>query len=227
MGFHYERARLLFNQGRYEMAERELREDLAEYPYHGQAHAFLGRCLAQQKRLTEALEEGAEGVRLAPDLAYAHYMLGITYDEAGRLDEAEAALREALRLEPRNVSQLHWLSWIQYRRGERRAALDTADLGLAIDPQHVVCLNSRGQYLRALGRKNESEAPLRTCAGARPDLRFHPCQPGVDAVGQRLRLDDRRPALRHFREALRLNPGMDWARTGATTIYFTRAGRSF
>ena len=51
--------------------ERELREDLAENPHNGQAHAFLGRCLAQQKRLKEAVEAGEEGVHLAPHLAYA------------------------------------------------------------------------------------------------------------------------------------------------------------
>ena len=50
MGAHYQRACLLFNQGRYELAERELREELAENPHYGRAHAFLGRCLAQQKR---------------------------------------------------------------------------------------------------------------------------------------------------------------------------------
>ena len=63
MGVHYERARVLSMQGRYELAERELREELAENPHYGQAHAFLGRCLAQQKRLPEALAEGEEGVR--------------------------------------------------------------------------------------------------------------------------------------------------------------------
>ncbi len=65
MGVHYERARLLSSQGRYEQAERELREVLAEDPHHGQAHAFLGRCLAEQKRLAEALAECEEAVHLA------------------------------------------------------------------------------------------------------------------------------------------------------------------
>ncbi len=78
MVVHYERARLLFRQGRYDLAERELRDELAEAPHDGQTHAFLGRCLARRNLLAEALEEGKEGVRLAPDLPYTHYMLALT-----------------------------------------------------------------------------------------------------------------------------------------------------
>ncbi len=66
MGAHYERAQVLIRQKRYVEAERELREELAENPHGGLTHAFLGHCLAQQKRMTEAVEAGEEGVRLAP-----------------------------------------------------------------------------------------------------------------------------------------------------------------
>jgi hypothetical protein len=35
MGVHYQKADVLFRQRRYEQAERELREELAESPYSG------------------------------------------------------------------------------------------------------------------------------------------------------------------------------------------------
>ena len=49
---------------------------LAENPHNGQAHAFLGRCLAQQKKLKEAVAECEEGEsRVGRDIrAYAHHM---------------------------------------------------------------------------------------------------------------------------------------------------------
>ncbi len=81
MGAHYERAQVLIRQKRYAEAERELREELAENPHAGRAHAFLGHCLAQQKRMREAVEAGEEGVRLAPQLA--HCALSVGADVCG------------------------------------------------------------------------------------------------------------------------------------------------
>jgi tetratricopeptide (TPR) repeat protein len=238
MSAHYERARLLSRQGRFAQAERELREALAEHPHWGQAHAFLGRCLARQNRLTEALEACEEGVRLSPDLPYAHYMLGLTYLDLNRHAQAEEALREALRLEPRNVEQLEWLSWIQFQRGDRRGAVATVDQGLAIDPEHVGCLNRRGYYLRWLGYWKESEAPLRAALKADPENAYTHTnlawtlwskahgrvgnpgpifQPWLVAWRAELR-----EARRHFIEALRLDPTSDWARTGAAETLLIR-----
>ena len=109
MGAHFERARILYRQMRFDLAERELREQLRETPDDGCTHAFLGWCLAKQNRMTEAVKEGEEAVRLAPALAYCHYSLGYIYLSCDRLEEGETALREALRLAPRNAEYLEWL----------------------------------------------------------------------------------------------------------------------
>ncbi len=169
MGVHYEKARHLTLQGRYEQAEGELRAELAESPLSGAAHAFLSRCLGLRKRRKEALAEAEEGARLAPDLSYAHYMLGLAYRDCDRLEEAEAALREAMRLDPRDVDQLASLAWVQGLRHDRRAALATCEQGLKIDPEHVTCLNYQGHFLRWLGNIKQSEITLRTALRLAPD----------------------------------------------------------
>ena len=69
----------------------------------------------------------------------------------GRLEDAEDALREVLRSSRETSANCNGCP-AQYRRGDKNAALDSANQGLEIDPQHVNCLNSRGQYLRALGK---------------------------------------------------------------------------
>jgi tetratricopeptide (TPR) repeat protein len=238
MNVYYERARLLFTQGRHVHAERELRELLAENPNHGQAHSFLGRCLAAQKHWPEALVEGEKGVGLAPNLPYAHYMLGMTYTDCGRLEQAEGALREAMRLDPRNVEQLAWLSWIQSLRGDRRAALATAEQGLAINPEHVTCLDRKGLFLRFLGQPTESEEAIRMALRLAPENFFTHTNLGwtlLRKVQARSRLDpalqsftlswrpELREALSHFREAIRLRPAMNWAKEGVEQILLMRS----
>ena len=237
MGAHYERARLLFRQGRYDLAERELREELAETPHDGQTHSFLGRCLARRNLLKEAQEECEEGVRLSPELSYAHYMLALTCIDAGRPKEAEAAITEALRLDPRNPEMLSWLAWLQFQRGDRRGALATADEGLAIDPEHVTCLNRRGYFLRWMGDWKGSEVALRSALALGPEDAYTHTNLAWTLWNKTFALAriggffqpwaaSRRPelseALGHFREALRLDPASDWARTGVAEVLLTR-----
>ncbi len=232
MGAHYDRARLLFKQRRYAMAERELREELAETPQSGWAHGLLGRCLAEQKRLLEAVEANEEGVRLAPAVPYVHYVLGLTYKECGRLKEAEGALREALRLEPRNPDYLLSLSWVQYLRDDLRGALISLKQGLAIDPDHVGCHNARGQLQRLLGNWRKAEATLRESLRLDPENDFTHTQLAC-ALWTRAHAragvlpwwpwrPEMSEALQHCREALRLNPDSAFARESTTGILNAR-----
>jgi tetratricopeptide (TPR) repeat protein len=233
MGPHYQRAVVLCRQERYAQAERELREQLLETPDDGCTHAFLGRCLALQGRLPDALAAGEEGVRLAPDLAYAHRSLGQTYLACDRLERAEAALREALRLNPHNPDHHEWLSWVQHRQGDTRAALETASWGLEIDPDHLGCLNRRGQYERQLGDRCTSEATLRAALALDPASAFTHANLGWtlwlrahDEVGDNIfrlaRQRQTRAALAQFEESLRLSPNDDWSRKGLIQILQTR-----
>ena len=70
-----ERGLLLFMQSRYELAEAELRQALANEPREAYGHAMLGLCLAKREQFKEATEEAEQAVHLAPDFAFAHYAL--------------------------------------------------------------------------------------------------------------------------------------------------------
>jgi tetratricopeptide (TPR) repeat protein len=238
MGAHYERARILYQQLRYEQAERELREELLEKPEDGWTHAFLGWCLAKQNRLAEAVAEAEEAVRLAPALAYAHYSLGYVYICCDRLEQAEAALREALRLAPRHAEYLEWLSWAQHRRGDTQTALETVNRGLEIDPEHVGCLNYRGSYLRQLGDWKRSEKTVRAALALDPENAYTHANLGWTLWSKaRARANNNvlfvacrpelREALTHFQEALRLSPDWDWPRTGVADVLRARCTMFF
>ncbi|MFD0469607.1 tetratricopeptide repeat protein [Nonomuraea thailandensis] len=95
-----ERARALLRLRRPADAERELRGLLAEEPQHVGGHALLALALIEQRKVTEAVEEAQESVRLAPDHWFPHYAAAQVYNRARRPDDAIAAIRAALDLSP-------------------------------------------------------------------------------------------------------------------------------
>jgi Flp pilus assembly protein TadD len=73
MNPNLERAILLFQQSRYEMAETELAQALGIDPHDAYAHALLGLCLAQRDQFEDATAEVRQAIHLQPDFPFAHY----------------------------------------------------------------------------------------------------------------------------------------------------------
>ena len=67
-----DRAAMLFQQSRFDLAEQELRQALMADPNDPHAHALLALCLARREEFAEATSEAHTAVGLAPDWAYAH-----------------------------------------------------------------------------------------------------------------------------------------------------------
>jgi tetratricopeptide (TPR) repeat protein len=88
MSNHFDRATILYNQGRYQLAEQEIRQELALAPHHAGAHAILGLCLAHQQQYLAALIEAKSAIHLAPDVPYFHHALADVYRWQGQLASA-------------------------------------------------------------------------------------------------------------------------------------------
>ena len=81
-----QRAALLLEQSRFELAEQELRMALADEPDNALGHAFLARCLAERKQFHEATEEARH-----------HFTTAIALDPGrSHLIDADLARVEAL-----------------------------------------------------------------------------------------------------------------------------------
>jgi tetratricopeptide (TPR) repeat protein len=201
----------LFRRLRYDLAEVELRRELAEAPANALAHALLGLCLGRLRRLDEALNAGREAVRLAPESAYAHYALAYLLDDHGRLEDALAEIGEALRRGPRSPDAYALLAFLQARQRDYPASLAAAEAGLAIDPGHGHCLNRRALALAAVSRPEEAEAVIRSA------LSDDPRNPATLAHFGWVLMEQQKPApaLEQFVEALSLDPQLDWARQKA------------
>jgi tetratricopeptide (TPR) repeat protein len=206
----YQRATILHQQGRHADAERELRQSLATDPRDPQAHALLGLCLVELKDFQQATHEAQTAIGLAPWMGFTHYVMAQVFFRRNRSDEAIAAINEAIRLEPDNPSYFSLLAALCFERRQWPAALEAAERGLQHDPNHVGCTNLRAMALVKLGRGAEAGATIDAALARDPENAVTHANQGWNLLHQ----GEHRQALEHFREALRLNPRLEWAQLG-------------
>jgi tetratricopeptide (TPR) repeat protein len=210
MGVHFERAQLLFEQSRFEPAERELRQELAREPDNAMAHALLGLCLAEVGQYDRALASLRLAIHLAPDLAFAHYALADVLHDRNDLDGARAAVSEALRLDPEMPNYFGLLANVEMKQKRWADALVAAERGLVVDPEHVGCGNMRALALVKLRRPAEAAVALQTALAHDPSNAVTHANQGWALLHE----GKSAPALHHFREALRLDSDFEMARQG-------------
>jgi tetratricopeptide (TPR) repeat protein len=205
-----ERCSLLLQQGRFDLAEKELRRRLAEDHQDAFTHALLAFCLMKQERPDEAEREAREAVALAPDEAFAHFHLGQVLDHRDRLEPAAAAFQEAIRLDPEDADYPAALASVRAQQRRWNEAMAAVEQGLELDPDHDGCTNLRALILTHTGRTDQAHSTLDDALARDPGNAFTHANRGWTL----LRESRPQEAIEHFREALRLDPTMEYARIG-------------
>jgi len=113
-------------QGRENEVEATLREGLATLPRSPDLLHALGLAQVRKGDRAAALTSLAEAARLAPDRSRYAYVWAVALHAAGRSGEAIAALRDADRRHPYDVTILRALVSIQRETGKTRPALADA-----------------------------------------------------------------------------------------------------
>lgn len=205
-----QKASLLIEQSRFDLAERELRTLLTHEPGHTLAMRLLAICLLSQGRPVNALEISGNLVGLEPDEPqnlYIHAAILLNLDRDG---EAEEYVREAIRLYPYDADYFELLARVYLGRKRWAEALAYADEGLALDPAHVNCLNVRTTCLTKLNRKAEAARTIEDVLEQDPENPYSHANVGWT----KLEHGDHKGAQVHFAEALRLDPTLEYARAG-------------
>jgi tetratricopeptide (TPR) repeat protein len=210
MDQHIARAVLRLQQSRYELAEQELRRLLAESPHDAQAHALLAVALSHQDKLDDAEAESGQAIVLAPDWAYSHFCRSLVMEQRRRFREAEQAARESVRLDPGDADYRARLAMTLFVQGQWQATLAVAEEGLALDGDHAGCTQLRTMALTKLNRQSEAIATVDASLARDPDDALAHCNKGWALLHQ----SKPKPALEHFREALRIDPTFEYARMG-------------
>lgn len=206
----FQRALVLQQQGRYADAEREWRQVLGFDPNDARAHAMLALCLAERKDYAAATHEANAAVGLAPDHPFTHYVRAKVLYDRHHYDEAADAVGQSIRLDPFDADYLGLLAAIRFEQRRWPDALSAAEEGLKADPEHAGCTNLRAMALVKLGRRDEAGAAIDAALARDPDNAVTHANQGWTLLHR----GEPRKALEHFREALRIDPELEWARAG-------------
>ena len=200
----------LLAQSRYELAEQEFEQVLADDPDNSFAHGMLGICLAKRGSFQDASREVELAISLDPELPFAFYAQSVVLAERNQFSEAETAIEQAIGLDPYQPDFFAQLASVHLQQRHWQAAHDAAHQGLELDPEDVACTNLRAMALVQLGERIEAKQAIQTA------LKRDPEDAGTHAnMGwSLLEAGQPEPAMVHFREALRLDPESNWARHG-------------
>jgi tetratricopeptide (TPR) repeat protein len=210
MSAHLQRALVLMQQSRYDLAEKELRLALGEEPESPPAHAFLAVCLNEREEFDQATREARQAIERAPEWPTAYAILARVYLARNRPKEAEPVAQEALRLDPDDPHHYELLARIGLAQRDWGKALEFAERGLAVDAEDAECANLRAMALTRLGRTEEAARTVESALARDPENALGHANLGWNFLQQR----NYPKALEHFREALRIDPTNDYAKAG-------------
>lgn len=210
MNPHLQKAELLLEQGRHELAEKEVRAALGADPNDVEAHCVLALALVHQEKLNDAEKAAGDAIHLGPAEPRTHYVMSRVLVERNRLKEATAAIHEAIGLDPHDSDFHSWLAAIRFDLSDWKGALAAAEKGLELDAEHTGCGNLRAMSLVKLGRREEAGQTIEATLAHDPGQSFSHSTFGWTHI----EANDPKQALEHFREAIRLDPENEMARAG-------------
>src|SRR5206468_1309063 len=161
-----------------------------------------GLALAQEGKLTEAIEHYTTALRIKPDYADAHINLGIALAQQGQLAEAIEHYRQALRFKPGYaVAQINW-GMALAQQGKPAEAIDHYRQALQLKPDSAEAHANWGLALADQGKLAEAIHHYRQALQIKPDsAEFHVIW--GTALADRGRLAE---AIEHYRQALHIKP---------------------
>jgi tetratricopeptide (TPR) repeat protein len=205
-----ERGTLLFQTGRYPEAEEQYRAALVAEPDSALAHAMVGLCLLQSKKFDDAEAEARQAIGLRPDWYLGYSVLASILSDREQIKPAVEAISKAIELNPFEPQLHSTLAFLRMKQRDWPRALAAADAGLEINPEHAGCVNARGMALVNLGRRGEAGQTLQGALNRNP----HNAMTHANQGWALLHAGRHKEALVHFREALRIDPNLQWAKSG-------------
>ncbi len=204
------RAELLIQQKRSKEAREILLQVLKDNPKNPHVLAMLSQVEMQEENHERALELLDDAIAMTPDNDLLFYLKAVAWVELDKNKLAEESMREAIRINPSEPEYFGLLSTLKTNGKQYEEGLTLAEQGLALDAKNTFCLNARGRALVKLGRSEESFQAMDGALNEDPHDAFTHANFGW----VELEKGDHKKALGHFREALRINPTMQYAQGG-------------
>ena len=205
-----QRATLLINQDKYDKARDILNAVLAENPEDVTALSLMAVVFRETNEYDKSLQTLDRALGLQPDNADLFYLKALTLSYTGEIKKAHKWADEAIAREPDRSEFLSVRSLLAFRRKDFKETLEWAEKALVLDPENLLALNMRSSALTKLNRKEESAATIEGALKEDPNNAFTHANFGWNLLEQ----GDRKKALEHFREALKIDPTLEFAQSG-------------
>lgn len=204
------RAQILLQQRRMEEAGNLLKDVLSKDPTNIRVLAMLAEIKLHQEQPEDAEKLINNAIGLSPDTPWLYFIKARIYVQKEKYDEAENNLQHAIALDAGDADFFALWASINLSRKKYEKALELADEALQRDPENILGLNVRSSALLKLNRKEESFSTIEGALAGDPHNAYTHANYGWSLLEK----GENKKALEHFREALRINPGFEYARAG-------------
>ena len=222
----YEALGILYGRaGNFKCAIAAFDTALALNPRSTQTRYHLGLALTQNHEASRAADELCAVLREEPNSFSAHNALGLALQDLGHLEDAANEFKAALRINPRFALASYDLSQLLSAEKNYQATIYYLKEGLASSPPaglaYEMKLALAVAYAR-IGKYPESIPLFKEVVAAHPDsVELH-----FDLATSYAHCDDYLPAVKEYKEVLRLDPKHNSAVTGQSSPEFEREGGS-
>ncbi|NIG52753.1 lipopolysaccharide assembly protein LapB [Chitinophaga sp. Cy-1792] len=210
MAFLIQRAHLLLQQGRVQDAVTTLRQHLSTYANDIDGLYLLAICFLELGNVEEAESIISNAIGMAPADDRFYYIRAQIAFNKSQYNAAITAISEAVSIDPNVAGYFGMWSQILIIKRDFKEALEKAEEGLALDPENETCLNLRSTALFNLGKKEEAFSDLHIALEHNPENAYTHANLGWKLLEN----GDHKKALEHFREALKIDPNQQWAKSG-------------
>jgi tetratricopeptide (TPR) repeat protein len=204
------RGLLLMEQNRFPDAVKELQKGLAANPESPTAYALLGECLVQMGKPDEALEMAKQALNLDAENPFHFSVLAKAYFIKEEYPSARKAIDSAIEIDPYDSHYYHLRGHIAYHQKDWNFTLVNAEKALEIDPENVDAINLRSLVLVKLDRRDEAAETADYALHKEPENPYAHANKGWAELNR----GKHEEAQKHFREALRLSPMNEMAKSG-------------
>jgi tetratricopeptide (TPR) repeat protein len=205
-----QRAEILVNQGKYEDAERLLKDLLINDPNDVHVLTLLSEVKLQQGKVEEADRLINVAIGISPDFGFLFYVKARISIHLSQYDEAERNIKQAVEMEPFNANFFALWGSIKLTRKQYDLALELADKSLALDAENLLGLNVRSTALMKLNNKEESFRTIEGALREDPNNSYTHSNYGWNLLEK----GEHKKALEHFKEALKNDPNNGYAKAG-------------
>ena len=135
------------------------------------AEAYLNRGAAQEDlgKITEAIGDYTQGLKLNPGYRALYHRRGLAYDQEGKTDLAIADFSHAIRLDSQDTEALVYRGLSYASLGDHDRAIQDYNAALADNPDDADILTIRGESREALGDSDRAKADFRRALEIDPE----------------------------------------------------------